>query len=393
MFMKPKNYRYEDVISQVINLIIESDLKIGDRLPAEKELAERFDCNYLTIRKAMALMAGQRLLERRRGSGTYLQAPVERLRVCRSSKVSFLPANQLAMIINPHLNDFIVETLGRMTVLCARRGIGLVVHPLKEFNDETLTLPALLEEQGCQAVMISVQGWNTPELRMLREFVSRCRIPVVVNSRYPGLEEYSYEPLSRMGISSRREMRFACRYLLELGYEHIIYFSEPLPETHLSYVKQEEYRQEMSRSGREAQLELVPWDFTGIDGVIERMSSKRGKAAVICFDDGYALRLMTALYRRGFSVPEDFALLGCNDQPAGGCAEPPLSTFRFPYDYVVESFVGEALKRAGIAPAEAVRLPDLAPVIRESCQGRRLLGNRLEETVNRIRTEVYYELS
>jgi GntR family transcriptional regulator len=44
----------------------------GDRLPSERELAERLGAARMTVRHAMDALVAEGLLERRRGSGTYL---------------------------------------------------------------------------------------------------------------------------------------------------------------------------------------------------------------------------------------------------------------------------------------------------------------------------------
>ena len=46
--------------------------KIGDRLPSERDLAERFKVSRMTLRQAITLLVEEGILERRVGSGTYI---------------------------------------------------------------------------------------------------------------------------------------------------------------------------------------------------------------------------------------------------------------------------------------------------------------------------------
>ena len=46
----------------------------GDRIPSQGELAERFDVARVTVRQAIALLEQERLLESRRGRGTFVLA-------------------------------------------------------------------------------------------------------------------------------------------------------------------------------------------------------------------------------------------------------------------------------------------------------------------------------
>jgi len=55
-------------------MIREHDLQPGDRLPSERELARTFGLNHQTIRKAMAVLVQENVIDRRVGAGTFLLA-------------------------------------------------------------------------------------------------------------------------------------------------------------------------------------------------------------------------------------------------------------------------------------------------------------------------------
>ena len=47
----------------------------GDRLPPERELAERYGCSLITVRRALSELAREARIERTRGRGTYVLHP------------------------------------------------------------------------------------------------------------------------------------------------------------------------------------------------------------------------------------------------------------------------------------------------------------------------------
>jgi len=63
------------VTSQLEALIVESQLSPGDRLPAERDLAERFGVSRTVVREAVRSLAAKGMVEVRPGSGTLVRTP------------------------------------------------------------------------------------------------------------------------------------------------------------------------------------------------------------------------------------------------------------------------------------------------------------------------------
>ena len=76
---------YEQVVAQLREHVATTGLKTGDRLPPERELAERLGVSRASIKQATVVLEVQGLVEVRHGGGTYLRSdtlavePVENL--------------------------------------------------------------------------------------------------------------------------------------------------------------------------------------------------------------------------------------------------------------------------------------------------------------------------
>ena len=66
---------YEEVAAQLERLILEGALKPGDKLPPERELAERFDVSRSAVREALRSLELKGLVEPRPGEGTLVRTP------------------------------------------------------------------------------------------------------------------------------------------------------------------------------------------------------------------------------------------------------------------------------------------------------------------------------
>jgi GntR family transcriptional repressor for pyruvate dehydrogenase complex len=65
---------YEEIVRQVKTMIAEGRLKSGDRLPPERDLAEKFVVSRTSVREALRALETLGLLEIRAGEGTFVRA-------------------------------------------------------------------------------------------------------------------------------------------------------------------------------------------------------------------------------------------------------------------------------------------------------------------------------
>lgn len=63
---------YEQIVHQIEQRIAAGDLKVGDQLPPEKELAEQFGVSRTAVREAIKALREKRLVEIRPGKGTFI---------------------------------------------------------------------------------------------------------------------------------------------------------------------------------------------------------------------------------------------------------------------------------------------------------------------------------
>jgi GntR family transcriptional repressor for pyruvate dehydrogenase complex len=64
---------YEEIVRQIRLLIADGHLKSGDRLPPERDLAERFRVSRTSVREAMRTLESRGLIEIRPGEGAFVR--------------------------------------------------------------------------------------------------------------------------------------------------------------------------------------------------------------------------------------------------------------------------------------------------------------------------------
>lgn len=64
---------YEQIIDYIKKMIVRGELKPGDKLPSQRELARKIEVNPNTIQRAYREMEILELVETRRGMGTFVK--------------------------------------------------------------------------------------------------------------------------------------------------------------------------------------------------------------------------------------------------------------------------------------------------------------------------------
>lgn len=81
--------RYQQLHRHIAEAITSGRLNADEQLPPERELAESVEVSRVTVRKAIAQLVSDGLIEQRRGAGSFVRAATPRLQQSLSSLVSF----------------------------------------------------------------------------------------------------------------------------------------------------------------------------------------------------------------------------------------------------------------------------------------------------------------
>ena len=87
----------------IVEIINDQDLAVGDRLPSEAALAERFGVSRAIVREALVRLASDGITEARRGAGSFVKSrPSQRL-------AAFMPATELPATLGSYEVRFVLE--------------------------------------------------------------------------------------------------------------------------------------------------------------------------------------------------------------------------------------------------------------------------------------------
>ena len=279
--------KYLQVADTLRKEIAEGKFRDGQTLMTEEELRFRFNVSRQTVRQAIALLEDDGLVDRRRGSGTYVRhGPRKRQGTVHVG------------VVTTYITDYIFPSIvqGMESVLNAN---GAVMNLSATYNDSRTerNIPLLF-----------MNGYN-PEL---------SQIPHVVMDDYGGGRIAAQEVLSRGYRNPGGMFKTDDRQ----GKERLKGFLD-----------------EMNSQGIR-----VPDDRLLLFGTEERMTllkTTKGQAFVkkllkgnvdcmTCYNDVFAISLMAILQKEGMKLPEDMGFIGFDNATFAEMVEPKLTTLGHP---------------------------------------------------------------
>ena len=220
-----------------------------------------------------------------------------------------------------------------------RQGHGVLIGSIdREGTDAERYLRMLLERR--------VDGILTAAPQMERDGrigdLLRGPIPAVSIHRVPG------GGVSLVGSDQVETAVLATRHLLGLGHRRIATVTGSADRQVTSH-RLAGYRAALTEAGAEFDDALVESGYWEADGAYEAtlrlLDRKPSITAVYAQNDTMALGVLSAMHERGIAVPEDCAVVGCDDIPIAAHAIPPLTTVHVPFFETGETAVRLLLDR------------------------------------------------
>ncbi len=358
----------------------EGGLRVGDRLPGERELADRIGLGRTALRPLLEALENEGTLERRPQSGTFLaRIPVPGVSCTKIAVIApFRGTGEPEDAMNAPWLYRVVSAFERTVVPAGARVILLDQSPripdLCSIKDLVLEAAA----EGVQAVVL------------LHPFGSRAKIahafallqdrgvqPVIVSSRtYSGLASQVY-------FDSGWGAYLATRFLIQQGHRRIGFAGASSGHEWVQD-RLAGYRSalEAAEIGEGAEWVCLPEEgerlASSSDGVAawkrwRSLPPHLRPTAVAAANDAVALGVLEAARQDGVSVPAALSVIGFDNDP--GALLAGLTTLERPTETLGETVARVTLEQLARGPEAATVSLRLRPVLIE----RRSVGPPLED--------------
>jgi DNA-binding LacI/PurR family transcriptional regulator len=288
-----------------------------------------------------------------------------------ASNLRFQRSNTLALLIfedptsdDSAINPFFVAMLGSITRACAQRGYDLLVSFQQRSGDWHKEY-----EDSRKADGLILLGYG--DYLLYRERLERLTEQGTHFVRWGAVEPG--QPGLSIGSDNFQGGYEAARHLLGLGRRRFAFLggvSGGCPEFLERYRGVQRALAEADAAGAPAlQVDAISTEEAGHAAAAELIARGAAFDAVVGASDLIALGAMRALQEHGVGVPGEVAVVGFDDIPSAGLANPPLTTIAQNTRLAGEVLVETLLRRIREEPAEARMLPARL-VVRRSCGAR-----------------------
>jgi DNA-binding LacI/PurR family transcriptional regulator len=308
---------YEELLAEIRSGVY----KPGERLPSEAILCERFQASRITVAKAFQSLQRDRLVNRRPGSGTYVEKP----------------AQELSLQFGVLIPDFGTTDIFEPICQGILRSPAARSHSLT-WGSSTAAATNSIEaaEQLCQQYIAQrvagvffaptefSESRNESNHR-LAEMLERAEIPVVLLDRdfklYPDRSNFDL-----VGIDNHRAGYVLTQHLIHAGAKRIV-FAQRRNAASTVDARAAGYRDALYNLRRDC---LPAFFNTDLDdpSEVKTMLDREHPDGIICANDITAARLMRTLVSLGVRIPRDIRMAGIDDVSYAKFLPTPLTTLR-----------------------------------------------------------------
>lgn len=314
--------KYQRLKEYIIKTIQSQELKPGDKIFSENELADQFEISRHTVRQAIGELVAEGWLYRIKGKGTFVD---------RRPDETLNPSKTIA-VITTYLNDYIFPAIIRgIDSVLSSNGYNIMLGcTYNQHEKERICLENLMN-QNIQGLIVepTKSVLPNPNIELYRELSSKG-IPVLfIHGCYRELN-YSYiiEDDMKAGY-------MATKHLIDCGHNKIggIFKIDDI-QGHYRFAG---FQKAYAESGLKLPDSNVLWFETGeVDmkfeiNIVGQLAALLTQCtAIVCYNEQIAVKVMDIIRKNGWNVPENISLVSFDDSQLAVASEVKLTTVAHP---------------------------------------------------------------
>lgn len=276
---------------------------------------------------------------------------------------------RIALVLSELSNPYFAAMAAGAEKEARRNGYALQICTVNLRNgDASAVIDRLIEQHPEGAVLVG--GIVDNREACSKEDLLRLQRAMPLVTIGPRIDELnSINITSDLSLSVRKSIN----HLHALGHRRIAFIGGT-SDVRSSSIRERAFYEEMERLGLPADRSLhAETGFIPQDGEIcvsklfARLSPGELPTALIAINDLVALGAMRQLQRMGLKIPDDVAIIGCDNQFFTPYLNPPLTTVDLHPEEHGRSAVSELITSSGSGIVPYSQISECSLIVRESC--------------------------
>ncbi len=288
-----KPEKYFDVALAIRNLAETSNLKSGDRLPSETQLAAQYHCSHLTVRKALALLEKEQLIYKIPCRGTFMGEKHSTNVLLKNVIAFILPHNEMYYYQLFYEFSNRLWTHNLIPLLCV--SVGDAAHDQKIFELAAKKMLAGIITVPNRKYRSLYRELHVP-LLFFDDFIEDLEVPYVISDDAQGAVHVA-------------------RYLHDLGHTRIAFVGDLADQAvRRRFDGLKSYCDQYKLLIPEKYIKWISshqeWSYFAAQ---ELFLLNAPPTAVICGNDTHAAGVMRYCREHRIAVPRDCSIMGFSD--------------------------------------------------------------------------------
>lgn len=315
--------KYEEIMRWVKNKLEDGTIKAGDRIESEYQLCSRFSVSRQTVRHAISVLENEGIVERRRGSGTYIKSSVN----IEEKEHKTMQVAVMTTYVQEYIFSSIIEEIEREL---SRAGYGMQISFTNNtIEKERFILKNILEKNMVDGLIAETtkSGLPNPNLDIYRKIMQKG-IPVIfINSHYKELDA------PHVSLNDKMAGKMVTEHLIRCGHRNIAgIFKADDGQGHDRYAG---YVEALMEADIRIKSKNVIWIDTEEVRDLKNDASmilRRIKdcTACVCYNDDVASKVVGICLEEGIRIPDDMSIIGIDDSDLATYCEIPLTSAKNP---------------------------------------------------------------
>lgn len=314
--------KYLSLVNWVKSRLENNELKYGEKLYSENELSAMFNISRQTVRQAVGILEQEGIVERKRGSGTY---------VIYNGNLSRAPT-MIIGIISTYLDSYIFPSIVKgIDKELARNGYSMQLSfTHNRMERERQALRTMLDKKVDGLIVEPTKSALPNHNVDLYHEVKKKEIPLIFFNSY-----YTNLPFHHVAMDDFKAGKMAANHLIDMGHKKIAgIFQADDRQGHLRYSG---YFSALKNAGIAIEDKHVCWFTTEdisyfSDDYHRYQRALEGCTAVVCYNDQIAFSLINESLKRGINIPDDLSVMGIDNSEIASMCEIPISSVTHPME-------------------------------------------------------------